>query len=196
MSTIIKDHTMKILKSDEIALAVTYLKQGKVIAHPTEAVYGLGCDPDNIDAVSRILQIKHRAIDKGFILIGASWEQLEPLITYIQPKLLTRVLATWPGPTTWLFPANEHVPHWLTGNRKSIAVRVTSHPIAKALCEEFGGPLISTSCNKSGEIPARDIRTIQLTLNNTVDYVIEGALGGRLRPTEIRDALTGEILRV
>ncbi|MCX7121552.1 MAG: L-threonylcarbamoyladenylate synthase [Gammaproteobacteria bacterium] len=186
---------MKILKSDQIDLAVEYLKKSKVIAHPTEAVFGLACDPDNIDAVSRILQIKHRAIDKGFILIGSSWEQLEPLITYIQPDLLARVFETWPGPVTWLFPASEKAPRWITGNRKSIAVRVTAHPIAKALCEEFGSPLLSTSCNKSGEPPARDVRTIQLTLNETVDYVIEGELGGRMRPTEIRDALTGEIIR-
>lgn len=187
---------MKILKPNQIDIAVEQLKKGKVIAHPTEAVFGLACDPDNIDAVSRILQIKHRAIDKGFILIGSSWEQLEPLITYIQPELLTRVFATWPGPMTWLFPASEKVPHWITGNRKSVAIRITAHSVSKALCEEFGGPLISTSCNKSGELPARDARTIQLTLSDTVDYVIDGALGGRLRPTEIRDALTGEIIRV
>lgn len=186
---------MEILKSDEIKRAVEYLKQGKVLAHPTEAVFGLACDPDNIDAVSRILQIKHRALNKGFIVIGSSWEQIEPLVTYLQPELLTRVFETWPGPTTWLFPANESVPFWITGGHPSVAVRVTAHPIAKALCDAFGGPLISTSCNKSGDLPARDIRTIQLTLSNTVDYVIEGALGGRLRPTEIRDAITGEIIR-
>src|SRR3990167_8828906 len=61
---------MEILKPDQTDLAVKYLKQGKVIAYPTEAVFGLGCDPNNIDAVSRILQIKHRALDKGFILLG------------------------------------------------------------------------------------------------------------------------------
>lgn len=187
---------MKIIKANQIDIAVEYLKQGKVVAHPTEAVFGLACDPDNIDAVSRILQIKHRAMDKGFIIIGSSWTQLEPMITYIQPELLTRVFETWPGPTTWLFPASEKVPFWITGHRKSVAVRVTAHPVAKALCEEFGGPLISTSCNKSGDPPARDIRTIQLTLNDTVDYVIDAPLGGRLRPTEIRDALTGEVIRI
>lgn len=186
---------MEILKPTEIDRAVSYLREGKVIAHPTEAVFGLACDPDNIDAVSRILQIKHRALNKGFIVIGASWEQVEPLVTYLQPELLTRVFETWPGPTTWLFPASEKVPFWLTGGRDTIAVRVTAHPIAQALCEGFGGPLISTSCNKSGEPPARDVRTIQLTLKNTVDYVIDGTLGGRLKPTEIRDAISGEVIR-
>jgi len=186
---------MQILKADEIERAVLYLREGSVLAHPTEAVFGLACDPDNIDAVSRILQIKHRALSKGFIVIGSSWDQIEPLITYIQPELLTRVFETWPGPTTWLFPANEKVPFWITGGHGTIAVRVTAHPVAKALCEAFGRPLISTSCNKSGDPPARDIRTIELTLSNTVDYVIDGALGGRTRPTQIRDAITGEIIR-
>ena len=186
---------MEILKPNQIDTAVSYIKQGKVIAYPTEAVFGLGCDPDNIDAVSRILQIKHRAIDKGFILIASSWEQIQPLVMYLTPDLLTRVFATWPGPMTWLFPASKKVPSWIRGNHDSLAVRVTAHPIAKALCEQFGGPLISTSCNKSGDPPARDIRNIQLTLSDTVDYVIEGPLGGRMRPTEIRDALTGEVIR-
>lgn len=186
---------VKIIQPQDIDIAVADLRQGKVIAYPTEAVFGLGCDPDNVDAVSRILQIKHRALDKGFILIASSWEQLEPLIMYIQPNLLTRVFATWPGPTTWVFPASEQVPHWIRGDHNNVAVRITSHPIAKALCEKFGRPIISTSCNKSGNPAARDIRTIELTLGDTVDCVIDGQLGGRIRPTEIRDALTGEVIR-
>lgn len=186
---------MEILKSHQLHDAVRCLKTGKVIAYPTEAVFGLGCDPNNVDAVSRILQIKHRAMDKGFILIASSWEQLEPLVTCIRPDSLARVFETWPGPVTWLFPASDEVPFWIRGNHASVAVRVTAHPIAKALCEGFGGPIISTSCNKSGDPPARDVRTIQLTLSDTVDYVLEGELGGRMRPTEIRDALTGEVIR-
>ena len=141
---------MEILKENQIDFAVKCLKQGKVIAYPTEAVYGLGCDPDNVDAVSRILQIKHRALDKGFILIASSWEQIQPLVMYLTPDLLTRVFATWPGPITWLFPASKQVPAWIRGNHDSVAVRVTAHPIARALCEQFGGPLISTSCNIAG----------------------------------------------
>lgn len=187
---------MEIIKPEQLDLAVQQLREGKVIAYPTEAVFGLGCDPDNVDAVSRILQIKHRALDKGFILIASSWEQIQPLVKYLTPDLLTRVFATWPGPVTWLFPASKNVPSWIRGSHDSVAVRVTAHPIAKALCEQFGGPIISTSCNKSGDPPARDIRNIQLTLNDTVDYVIDGPLGGRLRPSEIRDALTGEVIRV
>lgn len=186
---------MEILKANQITEAVTYLKQGKIVAHPTEAVFGLACDPDNIDAVSRLLQIKHRALNKGFIVIGASWEQIEPLVNYLRPDLLTQVFETWPGPTTWLFPASEHVPFWVKGEHEAVAVRITAHPVAKALCEQFGGPLISTSCNRSGDPPARDIRTIQLTLRDTVDYVIDAPLGGRMRPTEIRDVMTGEIVR-
>lgn len=186
---------MEIITDKEIEKAVDCLQKGKVIAYPTEGVFGLGCDPDNIDAVSRILQIKHRALDKGFILIGANWEQIEPLVNYIQPDLLTQVFETWPGPITWLFPASEKVPHWIRGNHQSVAVRITAHPVAKTLCELFGGPIISTSCNKSGDPPARDIRSIELTLANTVDCIVDGPLGGRLKPTEIRDALTGEIIR-
>ncbi|PIZ04561.1 MAG: threonylcarbamoyl-AMP synthase [Gammaproteobacteria bacterium CG_4_10_14_0_8_um_filter_38_16] len=186
---------MEILKEADIDFAVEQIKKGKVIAYPTEAVFGLGCDPDNIDAVSRILQIKHRALDKGFILVASDWDQIEPLVVSLQPELLTRVFATWPGPITWLFPASEKVPFWIRGNHHSVAVRITAHPVCKKLCEQFGGPLISTSCNKSGDPPARDIRSIKIMLSDTVDYVIDAQLGGRMKPTEIRDALTGEIIR-
>lgn len=186
---------MEILKPDQIAKAVDRLREGKVIAYPTEAVFGLGCDPGNIDAIIKILQIKHRAIRKGFILIGSSWEQLEPLVNFVRPDQLTRAFETWPGPVTWLFPAADHVPHWICGEHTSVAIRVVEHPVAKAICEAFGGPIISTSCNKSGDPPARNLRTIELTLKDTVDCVIDGAIGGRMKPSEIRDVLTGEVIR-
>lgn len=186
---------MHILKSDQINEAVDRLRAGEVLAYPTEAVFGLGCDPYNVDAITRILQIKHRAIRKGFIVIASCWEQLEPLVNYVRPDQLTRAFETWPGPVTWLFPAADNVPHLLCGEHSSVAVRIVAHPIAKALCDAFGGPIISTSCNKSGDPPARDLRTIRLTLDDTVDCVIDGAVGGRMKPSEIRDVLTGEVIR-
>jgi L-threonylcarbamoyladenylate synthase len=178
-----------------LTAAINCLHAGGVIAYPTEAVYGLGCDPFNADAVTRLLQIKHRSIKKGFILIASDWKQIQFLVEPIDPQKLVRVFASWPGPITWVFPATTEVPYWVRGEHTSIAVRVTAHPLAKALCEQYGKPLISTSANLDGYPPVRDARTLQMTFGDKLDLILPGQLGNSRRPTEIRDAITGEIIR-
>jgi L-threonylcarbamoyladenylate synthase len=174
--------------------AARLLRDGGVIAYPTEAVYGLGCDPLNRTAVERLLAIKRRPVEKGLILIASRFEQLAP---YLQPPddaTLQRVAATWPGPVTWLMPANPATPRWLRGRFASLAVRVTAHPLAAALCASFGGPIVSTSANASGRPPARNALQARLRCPG-VDLVVHGATGGLGRPTEIRDAVSGATLR-
>ena len=179
----------------ELNDAISCLQKGGVIAYPTEAVYGLGCDPFNIDAVARILQIKRRGIKKGFILLASEWEQLEPFVESIDPPALARVFSTWPGPVTWVFPATPDTPLWIRGGHTSIAARITDHPIAKSLCDLFDGPIISTSANRTGYPPVRNEKTLRLTLGNEVDVIVPGEVGTLHQPTEIRDAITGEVLR-
>jgi len=180
---------------DHIQTAVTSLRQGKVIAYPTEAVYGFGCDPFNIHAVSEILRIKGRGIEKGFILVASNWEQVEHLVDPIEPAALARVFSTWPGPNTWLFPANDQVPHWIRGRFPNVAIRISDHPIIQKLCDTFGGPLVSTSANKMGYPATRDYRTTLMTFGDQVDFIIEGETGKRLRETAIANAVTGEVIR-
>lgn len=124
------------LPTDPIAAAIAVLKQDKVIAYPTEAVFGVGCDPDSETAVTRLLELKQRPIDKGLILIAANFDQLKP---YIDDSMLTdaqrdAIFACWPGPVTFVFPAAITTPRWLTGRFDSLAVRVTDHPLVVALC--------------------------------------------------------------
>lgn len=179
----------------QIQKAVAHLKNGEIIAYPTEGVYGFGCDPFNPDAIGQLLQIKHRSIDKGFILVASTWEQIEPYIMPIAPHLLTKVRQTWPGPVTWIFPAQPNVPSWITGKHTGIAVRVSDHPIVRALCDEFGEPIASTSANIEGSPPAREYRTIELSFGDQLAFIVKGQVGGRQGPTEIRDAITGEVIR-
>lgn len=84
---------------------------------------------------------------------------------------------------------------WLTGNHTTLAVRVTAHPLAAALCDAFGGPLISTSANISGRPPARTALRVRQIFGDQVEQILHGELAGRKRPTEIRDARTGRVLR-
>jgi L-threonylcarbamoyladenylate synthase len=174
---------------------VRTLRAGGVVAYPTEAVYGLGCDPFNEQAALRLLAVKGRSPDKGLILIASTFEQLEPLLLPQSEETMAPVLATWPGPITWILPARPRVPAWLTGANDGLAVRVTAHPVAARLCAGFGAPLISTSANASGRPPARNALQARRALGRRVDYVLSGATGGAARPSEIRDGRDGRLLR-
>lgn len=174
--------------------AARVLRDGGIIAYPTEAVYGLGCDPLNGDAVHRLLALKQRPVEKGLILIANRFEQLAPFILPVTDAIRARLEQTWPGPATWLLPANPATPTWLRGRHSSIAVRVTAHPLAAALCGAFGAPIVSTSANASGRPPARSAMQARLRCPG-IDLVLSGATGGLRRPTPIRDALSGELLR-
>ncbi|HVC28526.1 MAG TPA: Sua5/YciO/YrdC/YwlC family protein [Gammaproteobacteria bacterium] len=167
---------------------------GGVIAYPTEAVFGLGCDPLNSAAIAKLLAIKHRDAAKGFILIAADIVQLEPYID-VSDKLRDQLLMTWPGPITWVVPAAPGVPNWLTGGRSTLAVRVTAHPVVQALCASTGFALTSTSANLSSHPPLRSSLAVRQLLKDKLDYIVPGNVGEQRRPTEIRDALTGKLLR-
>jgi L-threonylcarbamoyladenylate synthase len=171
------------------------LDAGGVLAYPTEAVYGFGCDPRNASAVGRVLAIKGRSQAKGLILIAADFEQLAPLVGRLGPARMEEVLASWPGPVTWLMPARPDTPPWLTGANATLAVRVTAHPLAAALCRVWGAPLVSTSANRSGRPPARIALDVRLRLGAAVDLVLTGPCSGRSRPSTIRDAVSGRVVR-
>lgn len=184
-------------KMNFIAEAVKQLQLGHVIAYATEAVFGLGCDPDDEQAVQRLLDIKQRSVEKGVILIAADWEQLVPYVDLAQipePKLC-QAFASWPGPFTWVMPAKSTTPRWLTGKFSSIAVRVSAHPQVQELCRAWGKPLVSTSANLSGEPPCRTGQEVLTQLAQRVDFILPGEVGGASNPSQIRDVLTGELLR-
>ncbi len=171
------------------------LRAGGVVGYPTEAVYGLGCDPFDHAAVARLLDIKSRPVSMGLILIAATFEHLAPLLEKLPTRMQQRALASWPGPVTWVWPARSWVPRWLRGDHAGLAVRVTDHPVAAALCSAWGGPLVSTSANRSGHPPTRSPLAVQQRLGADIDYLLHGPVGARREPTEIRDAASGRVLR-
>ena len=183
------------VSAHKLRTAARQLRYGRVIAYPTEAVYGLGCDPTNIDAVQSVLDIKGRPAAKGLILIGADFEQLLPYIDLEGIRDLPRVLDTWPGPVTWIIKARPDVPAWLRGAHDSVAVRVTAHPLAARLAKTFGKPLVSTSANPSGRPPARSALKTRRYFCREKIFIIPGSLGGELNTTAIFDAQTNARLR-
>lgn len=168
---------------------------GGVIAYPTEAVFGLGCLPRDHAAVARVLEIKHRSWRKGLLVIGSDLAQLEALVQLPPEPRRSEIVASWPGPVTWVLPAKAHVPRWLSGGRDTLAVRLTDHPVAARLCERIGHAIVSTSANVSRRPPLRAVRLVRRELGALVDDVLGGEVGGLANPTVIKDGRTGRILR-
>lgn len=177
--------------------AVNALNEGGVIAYPTEGVFGLGCDPDNSEALKRLITLKRRSKNKGLILIAGNYSQLLPYVddnAITQDKRFT-VLSRWPGAITQVMPANSNINPLLTGEFTTIAVRVTQHPLVIELCRQFNKPIVSTSANISGNDAATQWQDLDQELLNTLDYVVKADTLGLSRPSKIIDALTGEVLR-
>jgi L-threonylcarbamoyladenylate synthase len=175
----------------ELIQAARIIRHGGVVAYATEYCFGFGCDPMNRSAVLRLLRIKRRPPDKGLILIAANVAQFDCYVDNIPAP----VLATWPGPHTWLLEPREGVPGWITGKHPGIAVRVTAHPQAAVLCRAAGMAIVSTSANRSGGAAARNYRETLRRFKAVVDYVLPGMVGDAPAPTPIRDAASGELVR-
>ncbi len=174
--------------------AAQQLSRGAVIAYPTEAVFGLGCLPTCNAAVDKILQLKGRKPNQGLIVIAAAVEQLQSLIA-LSPEEITKItVSSWPGPHTWVFPASELAPKRVRGLHNTVAVRVTAHPTAAALCK-LAGPLVSTSANPHSMPPAKSAQEVADYFGAQIDAILDGPVDPNLEPTPIRSALDGTQIR-
>ena len=170
------------------------LRRGGVIAYPNESVYGLGCLPDNEQAVERVLRLKGRDRSLGLILIAGEWEQFDGWMASLSISPDLGELRESEG-ITWVVPASSSTPEWITGGRDTVAVRRSVHPLAAALSRAVNSPLVSTSCNPHGMPPARTDAEARRYFADQVDWVLPGECGPLEGPTEIRDAVTGAVLR-
>ena len=179
--------------AQQLKKAAMLIREGGVVAYPTEGVYGLGCDPLNKVAVERLLTLKQRDISKGLIVIGANWQQLQPLTKPVFASQLKKVEKAI-GPITWLFPASAMVPSWITGSSSQLAVRVTDHPVARALCE-LVGMLVSTSANVSTHASACSAAETKAIFGERLAMIIDAPVGNLKKPTPIIDVVTNEVMR-
>jgi L-threonylcarbamoyladenylate synthase len=177
--------------SQIIRRASRLLHSGGVIAYPTEGVFGLGCLPNNATAVYKILEMKGRDVSKGLILIASDARQLDDWIDLGDAD----IPSTESSPTTWIVPATDAAPSWIRGAHETVAVRLTTHPIARALCEEAASCIVSTSANLSGHPPARNATVLRRQFGPLVDYVVPGQCGPARGASEIRDIRTNRIVR-
>lgn len=183
-----------VIQDDILARAVNALRNGETIAYPTEAVWGVGCDPDNTAALEHLLMLKQRDPAKGVILIAGEITQFEPWLEGLSPALCERLAQGWPGPLTWLVPDNGRTHPLVRGQHDRVALRVSAHPGVQQLTRAFGGPIVSTSANLAGQPPMMNAAAVRAEFGQRL-FIVEGALGGRERPSDIRDLLTGAYLR-
>ncbi len=171
---------------------IEHFRSGKVFAYPTEAMFGLGCDPDNQEAVNKLLLLKNRSVKKGLILIASDFLQVQK---YLKPLSEKQRQYTQASTTTYIYPALDSAPDWLTGDFNSLAVRITTHPVVRELCITLDSAIISTSANISGKEPARTLEEISMQFDHKISMILEGELGKSQKPSTIRDSISGKIIR-
>lgn len=175
---------------DAVALR---LREGGVIAHATEGVWGFACDPHSPAAVARVMAIKGRSAAKGLLLIADQADAFADQLAGQDPDLAAAARASWPGAHTWILP-NTVYSSQITGARDTVGCRVPGHAQARSLCAAFGGALVSTSANRAGETALVDYHAVCAAFADLVDAVLPGQVNVPGQPSTIH-ALDGSILR-
>ncbi|GAA5094860.1 L-threonylcarbamoyladenylate synthase [Wohlfahrtiimonas larvae] len=175
---------------------IAALAHQELILYPTEGVYGIGADARNVELAKIICKIKGRPLSKGLIVLADSLERLQDWILPLtdDQKALMKTL-DFGFHHTWLLPRTELCPDVLSGDSPDLAVRLTTHPVAKALCEGFGAPLISTSANIQGEPAIISEEDALKFCGSKIAGVVAGKLGGIPQATKIQHIITGKVYR-
>jgi L-threonylcarbamoyladenylate synthase len=168
--------------------AASVLRRGGIVALPTETFYGLAVDPENQAAVRSLYRIKQRTGDKPLPILVRDRDQVGGLARPPLPATLEALAdAFWPGPLTVILAVREgFAPEALAGGSR-IAVRVTSHPVARAVIEQVGGPITGTSANRSGRPPCRGAEAVRRDLGDGVDLILDGGESLAGHPSTLLD---------
>jgi len=173
--------------------AANCLLSGGIIAYPTEGVFGLGCLPNDIIAVLRLLQLKKRDAAKGLILIAANAEHLDGWVSLDDGRSIPTPDPM--HPVTWIVAPGPKVHPLVRGTNLGVAIRITTHPVAAAICDAVKSPIVSTSANLSGKPTARNRFVLRRQFAQRVNYVVPGDCGPVSGASEIRDLSSGKVLR-
>jgi len=177
----------------QIRQAANVIKSQGVISYPTEAVYGLGCDPFSEIAVNKILQLKQRSVEKGLIIIASKIEQLEE-ITELSPADRKKI-NEHSSPVTWLVNKSTLTPQWISGKHTKIAIRVSQHPVVQALCNAAHTAIVSTSANTANLKPATTLLQVHQYFPTQLDFYLPGDTGDLNQVTPIIDIETTQSIR-
>ena len=175
-----KDYEIK----QDLDRATRIIRAGGIVAHATEGVWGFACSPNRHSAIEKILKIKGRDDQKGLLLLASDAEQFRDQLDQLKPTLIKTVIESWPGHITWILP-NTDFSELVTGGRSTVACRVPDHNQARELCSKIGGPIISTSLNRSGHAPVISYEKAIAEFSEEVDFVLPGQISGYDGPSAI-----------
>lgn len=182
-------------KKLDVVGSAQWIKSGKILAHPTESIWGLGCDAFIEESVNKIFYIKKRDNKKNFILLADSVDSVEKKLCYLSENDKNYLLDYWPGPYTFLINYREDIPNHLKNETNKIAVRVSNHLPLKHFFKEFPGFMISTSANISGQININDPQDILDIFEYDELAYYDESLGENKTPSQIIDLETKRIIR-
>lgn len=161
----------------DLSQAVELLEQGKILAYPTETVYGLGCDATCEKAIERLFQIKGRSAEKAISVLIPELESLPQYVEEVPSSAKALIDQYWPGPLTLILRAKkDFFPEALLAGSGKIALRLSSHPVAQALCRNFKRPITTTSANLSGQPAALTPQEIEKALAGSLDGILSGGV--------------------
>ena len=169
--------------------------KGKIIAYPTESVFGIGCDPENEQSINKIIEIKNRGKQKGLIIIADEVKKLSKFIHKDYLDLFIKKSDIESKPTTWIVPSSKHVLNLVKGEDSSVALRITQHPIASRICKYSNKAIISTSANISNKTPAKNSNEILMQFGEEIDIIVDERVGDSIKPTQIVDLITNKVIR-
>ena len=184
-------------KAAKISKAAAIIQSGGIVAYPTEACFGIGCAVDNIVGAQRILALKKRDVEQGFVAVSDDLSRLKPYLDWgsLNEAQQNIIIASWPGPTNWLIPAAASCPRYLTGKHDTLAVRLSAFKSVNALCQTAASPLISTSANIKGRPPLKTAQSVLDIFTDKIDYILDLPIQGLLHPCQIIDARSHTTLR-
>jgi len=186
---------MTVLKAtkNNIMVAAQIVRSGGLVVYPTETVYGLGCDPFNVEAVKRILDVKGDR-KKPLPVLAASIVDVDK-VAFVSPNGKRLAAKFWPGPLTMVFPKKPALPDVVTFGWDSVGLRIPDSDVALNLTRLSGGLLIGSSANRTGEEPSRAVQEISGELKEMVDVVLDGGATVQGMPSTVAD-LTSEKPRI
>ena len=162
------------VSDEQIEHAVAVLRAGKLVAFPTETVYGLGADASSVAAIRKVFAAKQRPADHPLIVHLADVAALKHWASVVPREAWLLAEAYWPGPLTMVLPRAAHVPSELTGGQSTIALRVPSHPVARRLLKAFDGALAAPSANRFGRLSPTSAAHVREELGDAVDFILDG----------------------
>ena len=173
--------------------AAHVIRNGGIIAYPTDTIYGLGCDPYNAQAVHDINLLKQRPLNKQFILLAGNIAQIKPLIV-LDEEQRAQITQTNEA-ISWIADASPLAPAWLTDKKNTLTIRVSNNATVKKLCAALGHAIISTSANPSGKTPAGNSLELHRYFHGRVDKILASQQKLTARPSKIIRLCDNRVIR-